>query len=484
MPRDDAATLMQAVLERLAAENSMHVIKAAPSQVIDFILDAVASWEKNRPGHWRELGLPLPSLVEHELTATSKTLQEQTEFLCRHESVAGVIERSGDTATLSHAIDTVLSFLLRFVPLQSKPLHSGQWLSAGGQSRVELLERWLRLASPGNVARFQERFTAWKTVHKIIARLREPAEKAGRFSKCPVDLSDFADAYRRLTCSNPVAGDTSLKQMTVFLSKSMEGLKGVGMPAKEAINRWLVACLPDDLKYARVSLSTTARSAGGPRGNGRGWRWSYAILLPAGIVAAVFAVFMMWQRGTPSQPKGGGESGQKQATAEGPRASPPPLPPNGKPLEQRPEHVAAKGASTTDPAPSAKPPLPLTADSLAFKAELVNGQIQTTWDKRCLGKSKLVVQLRAPDDKQAQAEESPDDATSELISLKPKKDVFGAYYVTAIVRGNDGKELFRKDEEVSVSKPPAPKVRSADVRVEKDGKVWGLAAEKNIVAES
>jgi hypothetical protein len=470
--RSDANAVVQAVIEGLTDNNRLDLIEAADAACVEPILDAVVAWEKSEPGGWQQLGLRLEPLVERKLDESNSTINDQVEFLVRYDGLARVLGQSGGVPTLSQKLDGLFSELLRFTTALPKPLHPGQLLTADGNSRAESLSRWLYLTPPTNADRYRNRLAAWKTIHDIIIRLREPAEKAGRFAKCPIDLAGFDKACEVLSRDNPGPGSTAAQRMQFLLAKSMDGLK-VAEPAKQTIARWLVAALPDDWDHTeRIGFTSSKSVAGGRARSGRGQsrlnrNWLYAGIFGAVAVAAsVFAGVALWQRQSPPQT----DIAKKEGAVAGSQSS-----------EGRQERGIVENSSGSrgpaapagpQPSPTDFQSQPLTAESLKFDAELKAGKIEVRWNKDVPHGTKLTLHITAPSDTPAHAieiKEKSDVAAGRKTISFPKSDEFGEYAIR-ITAEHPGKPSIESSKTIPVPRPPVPTVGGVMVDVDEQGK--------------
>ncbi len=477
--RADSTTLVQPVLERLAAERRQDLIEAADAALVEPILESIAAWEKTQPGRWKELRLPLLPLVEHELRARRTTTKERAEFLVRHDALAKVLDQCAVPPALSEVMDGFFSHILRLNQTKPRSLQPGELLSADGHSRTEILERWLGLAEPCNRRRYQERLAAWKTIHEIILVLRSPAEKAGRFTKCTEDVSRFAEAYEVLWRDNPVPGKELVQQLGIFLAKSMDGLKVVSEPARKTIARWLAASLPDDRDGADSVGLLRPSEMGGPTRSGRGQSqhrsmWIYAGISTSLLVAVVIGGLLAWRlhhdpqsEGTPTTSKKTSEQSEaKQTTRKKPAAT--------QPKNSRGGTETAKALVARPPDPPPAPARTVTPEALNVHASLESGAIKVSWDRTAVNGARLKLKVTIPDDicpRTKDTDISNSDVDEGSTAWKPRdKNFFGTFAIQLIALPQGLPEVESAKVDVAIPKPPVPQIESVRLLVTEDGK--------------
>jgi hypothetical protein len=480
----DSVTLVQPVLERLAAEHRQDLIEAADAALIEPILGAITAWEKQQPGRWRELRLPLLPLVEHELRASHTATKERAEFLVRHDALATLLDQCAVPPTLVEVIDGFFAHILRLKETKSRSLQPGELLSADGQSRTESLGRWLGLAEPYNKRRYKDRLAAWKTIHEIIVALRSPAEKAGHFSKCPQDVSRFAKACEVLWRDNTVPGKQLAQRLGFFLGRSMDGLKVASEPARKTIARWLAASLPDDFDGADTSellgrdeaVGSTRARLGHPRS---GLKWIYAVVSASVILAGVVIVVLVARRPdldpqseeTTTARRGTDERSEaKKMKPENPQA------PKGSKSSQ--VTATAIAAVERTPSPDPVPPAPertLTPESIALRASLDSGAIKVSWNKDVVAGAQLILKVTTPIDSIPMPLPPEQIAQADIVvgSIRwpiQGKNIFGNYLFQLVALRKDFPAVESVQVEVPIPQPPEPQIESARLVVAKDGK--------------
>jgi hypothetical protein len=478
----DSATLVQPVLERLAAEHRQDLIEAADGSLIEPILEAITAWEKKQPGRWRDLGLPLLPLVEHELRASHT--KKQAEFLVRHNALAKVLNQCAVPPALSEVIDKFFSCILRLNKTKSRSLPPGELLSADGHSRTESLGRWLGCVEPHNKRCYQEHLAAWKTVHEVILTLRSPAEKAGWYSKCPEDLSRFAEACKVLWRDNPVPGKELAQRLGIFLAKSMDGLKVSSKPARKAIVRWLAASLPDDFNGADISdLFLRDEVVGSTRfglGRQQNWiKWIYAGVGASVTLAAVVIAVLLARRPDlapqPDETSTAHKETSERSEAKQTKAETPQAPKVSKSSQVTGQAIAAvEGTPSPDPAPPA-PESTLTPQSINLRASLDSGAIKVSWDKDVVAGAQLTLNVFIPAEDIEKPLPPEPIAQADIVAGSVRwpikdKNVFGDYFFQLAAHPKDSPSIESVKVEVPISQPPEPQIESVRLVVAKDGK--------------
>jgi hypothetical protein len=470
-PRADATAIVQAVTDRLAAENRQDVLEASDPEFVEPILFAIAAWEKICPRRWQDLHLPLLPLVERALRVTNTTAKERIEFLVRHHELAGVVKQGPVPPELVATLRECFDRTLQFSTSPAKRLMPGELLSGQGRSLAKVLPGWVDLVTPESERRrYADRLNAWITVHETIGRLREPAATAGMFTKCSSDLLKFAQAYELLTLDNPTAGSSASQKMSLFLAKSLDGLN-VAESARKTLVRWLVASIPDDLdggvlRAAPGTVPTTASASRGGRDRpGRKKNWVVPCIVVA-MLALVCGGVMFWQRyhSSPAESATGddtrvgtGGSGEETSSQDLPTTS---------------AGATATSISGTQRSPAARATPPLTHESLSFAAKLEAGKLKVTWNKDAVvsAKTKTLTLKITPPNPGSATEKPISDVNSGTETWEPQRDAFGAYTAQLIAEGAAAPKFESSKITIDIARPPAPKVENIAIDVASDGK--------------